>query len=278
MNQRANRRQGASRRRAERSRLASLAAIAWFVTALGASHSVIAASPSSLACDGAQPQPPYGLVGEAPAVQAWSGPTLAAAPAGGICIGWSTGAPRLVVAVAGRFRDSGGADGLMARFGAISDLVGVRYWSVTDGSWRPLVASATALTGAASGQPRADFSAEEMRSSRDVYLAQRDSRSASEAVYRMRVRESTFDRFVIESGNVTSIRWWGLTLFGPGDIHSVYFLQQQEPGIWSYYAVTTIAGSSWFTAGHDKSYVNRMIALYRHTAGIPSDLEPPAAP
>jgi hypothetical protein len=94
----------------------------------------------------------------------------------------------------------------------------------------------------------------------------------------MRVYERTSNGFIIESENRTAVRWWGLTVFRPGDIHSVYFLERREPGIWSYYAVTTIAGASWFTAGHEKSYINRMVALYRRTAGIPTDLEPPAAP
>ena len=162
-------------------------AIVCAVIALALSDCVVAAIPAPLACDGARPQPPYGLVGEAPTVQTWDATTLAMSPAGGICSGWSTQPPRLVVAVAGRFRKPDDADGLLTRFGAISELTTVRYWSVTDGAWRPLVTSATALVDSASGQPRDDFSAAELRSGRNVYLRQQDGRSASTSVYRMRV-------------------------------------------------------------------------------------------
>jgi hypothetical protein len=31
------------------------------------------------------------------------------------------------------------------------------------------------------------------------------------------------------------------------------------------------------TGGHEASYVNRAVALYRHLARIPTDREPPAA-
>ena len=109
-------------------------------------------------------------------------------------------------------------------------------------------------------------------------MSQRDNRSASDVIYRMRVRENGTNRVVIETENVTAVRWWGLTLFKPGALHSVYFLEQRSPDVWSYYALTRIVDGSWLVAGHDKSYINRVVALYRHLAGIPTDLEPPAAP
>jgi hypothetical protein len=229
-------------------------------------------------CSGSAPFPEYGLVGEAPVVRTWPQLTPATLAVLGGCVTWPTSASRLIVAVAGRFRSSDDVDGLLARFGAVSDLPSMRYWSVTDRSWRPLVTSSTALIAAVAGQPRGDFASPELRSGHEAYFAQRDSRGASEAVYWMRVQESTAGRIVIDTGNVTPIRWWGLTLFGPGDLRSVYILDQQEPNIWSYYSLTRIAGNGWLTGGHDKSYVNRIVAMYRHLASIPSDLEPPPAP
>jgi hypothetical protein len=212
-------------------------------------------------CDGSAPFPQYGLVGEAPIVQTWrqlSSATLAVLTG---CVTWPTSGSRLIVAVAGRFRSFDDVDGLLARFGAVSDLPSMRYWSVTDRSWRPLVTSSTALINTVAGQPRGDFTSPELRSGHDEYFAQRDSRGASEAVYRMRVRESTAGRIVIDTDNVTPIRWWGLTLFEPGDLRSVYILEQEEPGIWSYYSLTRIAGNSWLSGGHDKSYINRILAM-----------------
>ena len=94
----------------------------------------------------------------------------------------------------------------------------------------------------------------------------------------MRVRESTDERIVIETENVAPVRWWAVTLFPPGALRTVYILEQRSTGIWSYYALTKVAGGSWLVAGHEKSYINRVVALYRHLAGIPTDQEPPAAP
>ena len=229
-------------------------------------------------CEGAQPLPSYAMVDAPPHVEIWAASTPMAAPDWAPCVSWSTTAIRSLVAVAGSFRSPDSTDELLARFGAVSELLTVRYWSVTDRAWRPLVSSATPLTRFVAGAPRSDFTSAEMRAGGDLYLAQRDSRFASQAIYRMRVRESTAKRMVIETENLTPIRWWGITLFRPGDIESRYFLEQRIAGIWSYYSVTKIAGNGILTAGHERSYVNRVIALYRHLARIPSDLEPPAAP
>ena len=109
-------------------------------------------------------------------------------------------------------------------------------------------------------------------------MSQRDNRSASDVIYRMRVRESSADHVVIETENVTAVRWWGMTLFKPGALQTAYFLDMLAPDTWSYYTLTKISDGSWLVAGHEKSYVNRVIALYRHLAGIPTDTEPPAAP
>jgi hypothetical protein len=263
-----------------RARAAAAAAISAGVVSVAL---VLASQPSNAdeaqaSCNGPPPFTQYGLVGEAPTVQ--TSPELRsetlAVLAG--CVTWPTSRSRLIVAVAGRFRSVEDVDGLLARFGAVSDLPSTRYWSVTDRSWRPLVTSSTALVAAVAGQPRGDFTASELRSGHDVYFAERDSRGTSEAVYRMRVLESAPGRIVLDTENVTAIRWWGLTLFGAGDLRSVYILDHREPGIWFYYSLTRIGGKSWVTGDHDKSYVNRIVAMYRHLSGIPSDLEPPPAP
>jgi hypothetical protein len=36
--------------------------------------------------------------------------------------------------------------------------------------------------------------------------------------------------------------------------------------------------SRFLLRGYEASYVNRMVAIYRHLAGTPTDREPPAAP
>lgn len=234
----------------------------------------IAATPP---CEGSMPQPGYAPVGAPPNVQIWKDQSLAGFPDRVSCIGWSTPKFRMLIAVAGTFQNSEGTLALLSRFGAVSTLLSVRYWSTTDQSWRPLVLSASALRGKVATQTRADFTSAELEGGKDVYLAQADSRGAGEVMYRMRVRESKPSGFIIETENVTSARWLALTLLKPGGLDSVYFVQQRSPGIWSYYSLTRIAESSWLIAGHEQSYINRVVALYRHIAGIPTDLEPPPA-
>lgn len=269
--------QGNFRRRARDCPAASISMGVVSVALVLASHLAIA-DEAQPPCKGSASFTQYALVGEAPIVQTW--PDLESARLSVLpgCVIWPTSGSRLIVAVAGRFRSVDDVNGLLARFGAVSNLPSMRYWSVTDRSWRPLVTSSTALVAAMAGQPRGDFTSSELRSGRDLYFSQKDSRGASEAVYRMRARESSAERIVLDTDNVTPIRWWGLTLFGPGDLRSVYILERQEPGIWSYYSLTRIAGKSWLSGDHDKSYINRIVAMYRHLAGIPSDLEPPPAP
>jgi hypothetical protein len=236
-----------------------------------------AASPAVPPCDEIPPQPAYGMVDEAPTVQVWTDGRLVIPPTEIPCLGWSAPSFRTLVAVAGSFRSSDDSAGLLARFGTISGLLTIRYWSVTDHAWLPLVTAATALTAQVSGQSRGDFTSVEVGSGRDLFLSQRDNRASTDVVYRMRVRESAGDRFIVETENLTPVRWWGLTLFSPAEIQAVYFLQERTAGVWSYYSLTKIGGGSWLTAGHEMSYVNRAVALYRHLAGIPTDLEPPAA-
>jgi hypothetical protein len=183
-----------------------------------------------------------------------------------------------IVSVSGTFRASAGDDELLARFGRISGLSAIRYWSTTDHAWRPLITAAAALTDGVAGTVRADFSAAELATGRSVYLSQTDGRSAQPVTYKMRLRERHLGGFQIEIVNTTALRWWGLTLCKPGELTSNYLLEQQSPGIWTYLAVTTIGGPRWLTAGHENSVVNRAAAFYRHFVGLPDDLEPPAAP
>ncbi len=246
--------------------------------ALAASRASASGAPPHPPCDGAQPQPAYAMVGSAPSVASWTASNGAAAPTLARCTGWLPANIQSLHAVSANFSSPADANKLLQRFGAVTGLLTIRYWSVTDHAWRPLLSSATALSSFASGQARDDFTLAELQSGGDLYLAQQDSRSPTSTIYRMRMRENSPNRFVIETENLTPIRRWGITLFRARDIQAVYFLDQRSPGIWSYYSLTKLAGKSWLTAKNDRSYINRTVALYRYFAGIPSDQEPPAAP
>ncbi len=228
-------------------------------------------------CTGGAPQPAYAAVGEAPNVQIWKEGDAASPPMLAACLHAQTPGFTMLVTVAGTFHSTIGEHSLLGRFGATSTLLQIRYWSITDHMWRPLVKAATAL-GEFGGKPRGDFSADEIDTGASVYLSQTDSRSNSPITYRMRLVESDALHFIIETANVTSLTWWGLTIYKPGDLRSWYLIEQQSPGLWSFYSLTRIAGGyRWLSDGRESSYVNRVVALYRHYAGIRTDQDPPPA-
>ena len=233
--------------------------------------------PVSPPCGDETTEPPYAPVGAPPNVTIREGMRRSASPALSSCLAWPSAQTQKLVAVAGTFQTAGGSDTLISRFGDISSLKLVRYWSTTEQAWRPLLLAATAVTSKTGDRPRGNFTSAELENGQDVYLSQRDGRVASDVIYRMRLRVHEPDRVVVETENVTPLRWFTLTLLKPGDLRSTYFLEHRSAGTWSYYALTTIAPGNWLTAGHDKSYINRVVAMYRYLAGIPTDLEPPPA-
>jgi hypothetical protein len=120
--------------------------------------------------------PPYADVDAAPNLLVWRegdapGPLN---PAG--CSLWGAWHSSLLVALAGRFSFSGDGTELARRFGAISTLRGIKYWSVTDARWQTLILDASAVVGAGQ-QRRGDFSLAEIPSGQDLYFEQQDNSS-----------------------------------------------------------------------------------------------------
>jgi len=184
------------------------------------------------------------------------------------CTGFAAKGDGVLVAVAGSFPFTGSADDLLARFGAISSLKGLKYWSVTEGGWRTLITKATALEGADVDRPRSDFTLTEMRSGADLYFVQAENRGGGDVVYRMRVRDFGPDRFVVAIENASPVSRYLVTLFNPGDLASVHFVERRGPGVWGYYGLAW-AGDSLVSrlTVPEASYVNRALALYRHFLG-----------
>ncbi len=167
---------------------------------------------------------------------------------------------------------------LLSRFGSISSLTGLRYWSATEHRWRELVTAATAVEGPAGKRARGDFSLAELRAGSPVYFSQTDNRSSGSVVYKMTVLEAAPDRVVITIENVTSIRLLLITLFPPGSVQTTDFMERQRDGSWGYYSlVRTRASSSILTGTFLSSYVNRAVAFFRHIAGIPEETQPAMA-
>jgi hypothetical protein len=259
--------------------LARLAACLGVCTALLLSTSESVAQSDPQPPCGGRPSPDYAEPGNLPAVRTWTGDELGAGWTPPACTGWRPLPLRMLVAAAGRFRHQGTAENLLERFGAISALTTIRYWSVSDRRWQNLITNASALAGPDAASRRSNFSAAEMKSGTDLYFAQHDNRSTGDVVYRLRVREVTPDRLVVEMENASAVRYLFLPLAGPGDLQSLYFFKRYSPDEWGYYSLArTGAGASSLTTGHEASYVNRAVALFRYLAGLPTDQGPPAAP
>jgi hypothetical protein len=226
---------------------------------------------------GTEPFPPYAGLDHSPTVKSWTASDLGRDWKPPACTGWTAPGLSTLIATAARFRYTAGADGLLRRVGAISDLAGMRYWSTTHQQWQTLIVSAHALAGPQTNRRRQDFTPSEMTQGKVLYLEQTDNLSGASA-YRMRILEATADRLAFEVENVAAIRYLFLPLFDPGEMQWVYFLDRESDNVWRYYSlVRTGRNSSRLATEHESSSINRAIAFYRVLAGIPTDQEPPAA-
>jgi hypothetical protein len=221
--------------------------------------------------------PTYSDVDEAPAVKVWEHNELGREWTPPACTGWKEPGFSTLVAVAGRFHYAGGREGLLRRIGAISELKGMHYWSTTHQQWRTLIISAYALSAVSGGQRRPDLTPEELTEGSSVYFEQEDSLTGK-ATYEMQIAVATPERLVFDTRNLTTMRYFMVPVFHPGDVESVYFLERETKDVWRYYNLARLGeNTSSLATGHAPSSINRAVAFYRHLVGIPTDQEPPAA-
>ena len=226
---------------------------------------------------GNDPVPPYPALDSPPVVKFWSESDSGRDWRPPACTGWTTAGFATLVTTAARFRYTSGAEGLLRHVGAISERVGMRYWSTTHQQWQTLIVDAYASTGSQPGHRRQDFTAAEMTEGKILYLGQVDNLSGM-AIYRMHVAEASPDRLVFDIENVSTMRYFFVTLFHPGEMQSVYFLDRESDDVWRYYSIArTGRNASRLSTGHESSSINRAVAFYRSLAGVPTDQEPPAA-
>lgn len=221
--------------------------------------------------------PPYS---DPPTIQIWSprNPNLSAGGVIPVCAGIGEGSFKELVALAARFRYDGDAQGLLARFGAVSRFSGLRFWSVMKQRWEEMISAASALNLPYDDRKRADFRIEELQPGSDHFFAQEDAGAADDVIYHMHVAEVAPDRLVLTVENTSAVRMLLFPLFGSGDLRFLYRLEKLAPGEWGFYSVLQLGpGSSFLVENHEDSYVNRLTAVFRHIAGIPDTAEPPAA-
>ena len=216
-----------------------------------------------LPCDGEAPVPSYAAAGQPPNSATWRKIELPRSA----CMPWS-GRSRLVVALGATISHAGDAPALLARFGAISSMRGLEYWSVTENARRVLLKDAWAVEGPDARQRRADFRVQEMTPGSDLYFVEVDNRSSEPVTYRMRVLYARDDAIAIETENTTPISAMGLQLIPPGALRAEYLLRRLDAGAWGFYGIsTTSEAASGLVSLGEASYVNRAEALYRHFSG-----------
>ena len=237
---------------------------------------------SVLAEDGPMPPcagpalPGYALLDAEPRAQIWKGGVLTAGWRPAPCTAWPSAKPKLLVAVAGRFRTAAGVDAILARFAAVSELVDVRYWSVTDRQWQRLFLRSYALNGPDAAGRRPDFTVDEFKLGQPLYFMEKDNRSSNDVIYSVTVRVVSAHSLVIEMENITPVRFYVIQLYPAQTLRSLYFFDEGTPGVWDYYSLLDVgADASLLALNSDASYLNRANALFRHFAGLQMDSGPP---
>ena len=252
-----------------------MAAMALFTAILWCVNPAGAGSGPQTPC-GAEPLPPFPPLEASPVVRVWNSSELQdwKPPA---CTGWGASDFPTIVAVAARFRFTGGIDELRHRVGAVSETKGMLYWSATQKRWQELILDAHASPGPDGSQRRADFSVDEIAEGRTLFFEQEDN-VFGKVSYRMRIRSASAMRLVFEVENAAAIRYLMIPLFELGQVQSIYYLEKEAAGLWRYYSIARSSGRAGaLITGFEASAINRAVAFFRHLAGIPADQEPPAA-
>lgn len=225
-------------------------------------------------CD-ANTRPKYPLIGSPPVIQTWKQNSPDVTSTAPDCAGLNLRNFTLLVAVTGSFSSKESGDALLVRFGSISSLRGTRYWSVTDSRWETLITDAAALDATDIGKHRSDFTFEEMKNGKNLYFFESDNRSSNKVIYRMNVLKATPDSLEVATANISKIRLFLLPMFDPGDIQTLFILERMTADTWGYYSLSAIQEKGIAAIeDHEKSYINRAIALYRQFVGIPTDQVP----
>lgn len=184
----------------------------------------------------------------------------------------------MLVETAGRFRHAGDAEALLVRFGALSAMKQITYWSVTRQAWKPLFDLLEPLDNE-TRKARPDFTLQELADDKILYVREQESHLPGTAVFEMRVTIASSDRFQIALENIEPIRWFGITVIEPRGSQFYYAVEREGGEIWRYYNLArVIGGGPTLAIVPDASYINRAAAMFRYVAGYPTDIEPPVAP
>lgn len=224
------------------------------------------------------PEAPAGTA-EAPLIRIWTPATLPADWSPPPCVTPGQGKFTLLLEGLATYPVPGGADEFLSRFADVSALDGIRYWSVTRQRWRPLVTAAEPLSAPHREAVRGDFNLAELQPGVALFLYQEENTPAAEVVYRTRVIERAPTRVVVEVENALPVKRFLLELFPESGYRFVHVFEKTDGERWRHYMLLRLDTSYGFLlAGHETSFINRMGALFRYFAGVPTDGGLPPAP
>ena len=83
------------------------------------------------------------------------------------------------------------------------------------------------------------------------------------------------DEITVQIRNLTPVKSFLVTAYAAGDLRTVHFLRRRSADVWDYYLVSAVRES--LLPVPEASLANRAAAVYRYTAGQPTDEEPPLA-
>ena len=90
---------------------------------------------------------------------------------------------------------------------------------------------------------RKDFSPDELSEGRSLYFQQEDNLSGK-VIYRMRIRSASSDRLVFDTENTSTMSYFSIPLFCPGDVQSIYFFVRESQDVWCYYSIVRMSKNS----------------------------------
>lgn len=191
------------------------------------------------------------------------------------CSDWQPADFSRLMAAAGRMRLPAGSRDILHALAAVSQLSGLRYWSVSRGEWQVLIEDASALAGPDAASRRPDFQAGELQPGRDYFYWQQEPTTSGAAVYRFRLLEQNEGRLVVSVRNEGPARHLGITMLAAGRAESLYIFQQLAGDEWGYYQLSRIGhGKHDWLPVTAASYANWAIAIFRWFASLPEEAVP----
>jgi len=224
------------------------------------------------------PSPDYADVDQPLNVVVWEKDDLPNGWQPPTCSQWTNGPAKILLAAAGRFRATGGAEEIIRRLAAISSLTGVKYWSDSRAGWFPLFEDAAALSAPDKAARRTDFSTDELQPGKSLYFWQDEDHVMKGVIFQLTIRARGNDRLEFETVNASGMGVAFIDVVDPGNLQQLYVIEREAGDVWRYYSIARLRDAGPLLGASKASFKNRAAAYFRHIAGIPTDRDPPPSP